>query len=189
MTGISIREITLYTPNKKYTGTIDLQNEGMRTIDLLNSSSIYWREPNEKSFNDSIQLFDVVIEVQGNKKLSRFHKLQLRLSDIIFFSDNLNLTGSLTEIKRAKTLYQKTSEKKSSVKIITRMRGDAFYIVKGVFYGLFKNKSQQRFFPLTNPQVREILRTGSEWQTRNIDVGSHFIGLSTNHIEACSMGD
>jgi hypothetical protein len=141
----SIREVKLYTPNKKYTGLIDIQNEEMRTLDLLNSSNIFWKNPNSKSFNDSIMLNDVTVMVQGNRKLSTFDKLQLRLADIIFFSDSLNKTGSTTEIKRAETLSQKSNEKESRVKIITRMRGDTFYIIVGVFYGLFKNTEVSRF--------------------------------------------
>lgn len=187
MTDTSSREVNLYTPNKKYTGLIDIQNKDMRTLDLLNSSNLFWKNPNSKSFNDSIMLNDVTVMVQGNRRLSTFKKLQLRLSDIIFFSDSLNKTGSTTEIKRAETLSQKSNEKESRVKIITRMRGDTFYIISGVFFGLFKNKTQQRFMPITKSKVREILRTGADWEIKDLDVGNHFIGLSTNHIEACSM--
>ena len=187
MTEASSREVNLYTPNKKYIGLIDIQNEEMRTLDLLNSSNIFWKNPNSKSSNDSIMLNDVTVMVQGDRKLSTFSKLQLRLADIIFFSDSLNKTGSTTEVKRAETLSQKSNEKESRVKIITRMRGDTFYIIVGVFFGLFKNKTQQRFMPITRSKVREVIRTGTDWETNDINVGNHFIGLSTYHIEACSM--
>lgn len=189
MVETSTREINLYTPNKRYTGLIDMQREDMRTLDLLNSSNIFWKNPNQKSFNDSILLRDVRVVAQGDKQLSRFGKLQLRLSDIIFFSDSLKKTGSVTELKRAETLSQKSNEKEKRVKIITRMRGDTFYIIVGSFYGLFKSKTQQRFMPIMKSKVREVLRTGADWEVKDLDIGNTFIGLSAQHIEACALDD
>ena len=181
------RQVAFYTPNKLYRGKIDIQNGDMRTLDLLNSSAIYWKNPKNKSFTDSIMLYDAIVELQGNIKLSEFDMLQLRMADIIFFSDSLGTTGSATEKIRAEVLSKKSSEKESRVKIITRMRGDAFYMIVGTFFGLFRNKSQQRFLPIMKPKVREIVRTGADWQKKEIEVSNSFIGLSTVHIEACSM--
>lgn len=181
------REIQLYTPNKRYTGLIDIKNEDMRTLDLLNSSNLYWKNPNEKSFSDSILLYDVQVVVQGEKKLLNFNKLQLRLADIIFFCDKLSKTGDEREKMRAQVLSQRSNEKNSGIRIITRMRGDSFFIIVGVFFGLFKNKSQQRFLPVSQPQIREIVRTGSDWQTNRIAVPENFAGVSTSQIEACSI--
>ncbi len=183
------REVNLYTPNKIYTGMIDIKSERIRTIDLLNSSNLYWKDPAQKSFDDSVLLSDVKVTIQGNKTLASFNKLQLRLSDIIFFSDGLYKTGNSTEKLRARTLSQKSHEKMSTARILTRMRGDTFYLIVGVFHGLFKSKSKQRYFPLTEAKVHEIMRTGAKWETREIDIGNQFIGLSTNHIEACSFGE
>jgi hypothetical protein len=183
------REINLYTPNKIYTGRIDIKSERIRTIDLLNSSNLYWKDPAQKSFEDAIMLSDVKVNIQGGKNLASFSKLQLRLSDIIFFSDSLYRTGNSTEKMRARTLSQKTNERVSNARILTRMRGDTFYLIVGVFHGLFKSKSKQRYFPLTEPKVHEILRTGSKWESNLIDIGNNFIGLSTHHIEACSFSE
>ncbi len=189
MTDIIQREVNLYTPNKLYSGMIDIKSERIRTIDLLNSSNLYWKDPAEKSFNDSILLTDVKVKIQGGKTLASFTKLQLRLSDIIFFSDSLHKTGNSTEKLRARTLSQKSHERISTARILTRMRGDTFYLIVGVFHGLFKSKSKQRYFPLTETKVHEILRTGASWETKEINIGNQFIGLSTNHIEACSFGE
>lgn len=87
------REVILFTPNKKYTGKIDLKNDGIRTIDQLNSSTIYWKNPAEKSFDDAVLLYDVDISVHGVDKLTSFKKLQVRLSDIMFFTDRLETSG------------------------------------------------------------------------------------------------
>ena len=181
------REVVLFTPNKKYTGKIDLQNEDMRTIDQLNSATIYWKDPNEKSFNDAVLLNDVEVSLHGHGKIISFDRLQLRLSDIVFFSDKLSTSGVETEKMRAKILTEKAQEQASQVRIITEMRGDSFFIVIGTFHGLFKNKTKNRFLPLTGAKIYEVLRTGDNWTRVEVDVGNNFIGLSSNHIESCSF--
>lgn len=183
------RKINLYTPNKIYSGYIDITSANIRTIDLLNSSNLYWKDPAEKSFTDSILLTQATITIEGNKVLGSFPKLQLRLSDIIFFSDSLEQSGTFTEKVRATALSNKSQEKISMVRILTRMRGDAFYLITGIFAGLFKSKSQHRYFPVTRVQVNEIIRTGDQWSNKRVDIGNNFIGLATNHIEACTFGN
>lgn len=187
MQNVIQRPIILYTPNKKYTGNIDLKNDEMRTIDQLNSSTIYWKNPAEKSFNDAILLYDVNVSVHGADKFTSFNKLQLRLSDIIFFTDQLQATGDSSEKLRAQTLSAKAKDERAQAKIITEMRGDSFFFIFGTFHGLFKNKTKQRFFPLTDVKAYEILRTGGKWERIEIDLSNRFIGLSSNHIESCSL--
>lgn len=183
------RKIVLFTPNKKYSGKIDLKSDDMRTIDQLNSSTIYWKNPAEKSFDDAIQLYDVDISIQGAGKLSSFKKLQIRLSDIIFFSDSLQKTGTSSEKQRAKTLSVKSKDDVATIRLLTEMRGDSFYYIQGTFHGLFKNKTKQRYFPLTGARVYEVIRTGDKWERFEINIGNDFIGISSNHIEACSFSD
>ena len=183
------REVILYTPNKKYTGKIDLKNNGIRTIDQLNSSTIYWKNPAEKSFDDAVLLYDVNVSVHGVEKLTSFKKLQIRLSDIIFFTDRLKASGDMAEKQRAQTLSAKAKDELAKAKIITEMRGDSFFFIFGTFHGLFKNKTKQRYFPLTEVKVYEVLRTGTKWDRIELDVGNSFIGLSSNHIESCTLSD
>ncbi len=168
---------------------IDIKSERIRTIDLLNSSNLYWKDPAEKSFDDSILLSDVKVTIQGGKTLASFNRLQLRLSDIIFFSDSLHKSGNSTEKLRARTLSQKSNERISTARILTRMRGDAFYLIVGMFHGLFKSKSKQRYFPLTEVTAHELLRSGTNWESKEINIGNNFVGLSTKHIEACSFSE
>lgn len=183
------REVLLYTPNKKYTGKIDLKNDGIRTIDQLNSSTIYWKNPAEKSFDDAVLLYDVDVAVHGVEKLTSFKKLQIRLSDIIFFTDRLETSGDMAEKQRAQTLSAKAKDELAKAKIITEMRGDSFFFIFGTFHGLFKNKTKQRFFPLTEVKLYEVLRTGTKWDRIEVDLGNSFIGLSSNHIESCTLSD
>lgn len=181
------REINLFTANKRYTGKIDLKNDDIRTIDQLNSSSIYWKNPNEKSFDDAILLSDVIVSIPGTPKLASFPQLQLRLADIIFFSDKLARTGDMAEKIRAQTLTQKSKDDISKVRLFTEMRGDSFFLVVATFHGLFKNKTKQRFLPLTETKIYEVMRTGSKWERTEVDVGNDFIGLSSSHIESCAF--
>ena len=183
------REVVLFTPNKKYTGKIDLKNDDMRTIDQLNSATVYWKNPNEKSFDDAILISEVEVSLQGHGKLTSFERLQLRLSDIVFFSDKLSSSGVETEKMRAKALTDKAQEQASQARILTEMRGDSFFIVLGTFHGLFKNKTKSRFLPLTDAKIYEVLRTGDKWTRVEVDVGNKFIGLSSGHIESCSFSD
>lgn len=183
------REVILFTPNKKYTGKIDLKNDGIRTIDQLNSSTIYWKNPAEKSFDDAVLLYDVDVSVHGVDKLTSFKKLQVRLSDIMFFTDRLETSGDSAEKMRAQTLSAKAKDERAKAKIITEMRGDSFFFVFGTFHGLFKNKTKQRYFALTEVKIYEVIRTGEKWDRFEIDLGNHFIGLSSNHIEACTLSD
>jgi len=183
------REVNIFTPNKRYTGTIDLKNHDVRTIDQLNSASIYWKNPAEKSFDDAILLTDVEVSIHNTPKLASFPKLQLRLADIIFFSDKLDKTGDTAEKIRAKTLSEKSSDDISKVRLFTEMRGDSFFLIIGTFHGLFKNKTKQRFLPLTETKIYEVMRTGSKWERNEVNVGNDFIGLSTNFIESCAFSD
>lgn len=182
------RKVSLYTPNKIYSGYMDIKSENMRTIDLLNSSSLYWKDPGQKSFSDSIMLSQASITIEGNKVIGTFPSLQLRLSDIIFFTDLLKQSGDDKEKARASTLSQRSQESATMVRILTRMRGDSFYLITGVFLGLFKSKSQQRYLPVTQPQINEITRTGDQWSNKKIAVHNNFIGLAINMIEACTFG-
>lgn len=181
------RQVNLFTPNKRYSGKIDLKNDDIRTIDQMNSSTIYWKNPAEKSFDDAIMLSDVEVSLHGSGKLASFNKLQLRLSDIIFFSDHLKKSGDMAEKMRAQTLSTKAKDERAKAKIMTEMRGDSFFFISGTFHGLFKNKTKQRYFPLTDVKIYEVLRTGDKWERTEVDVGNDFIGISSSHIESCTL--
>lgn len=186
---ITQRAITIYTPGKMYTGFIDLPNESLRTIDLFNSANIYWRDPAEKSFEDALLLSDATIVLEGNTRLCKMSRVQIRLVDVMFFFDALATAGDKLEKIRAATLKTRSGEETSTVNIITHTRGDAFYYITGIFYGLFKSKSKQRYIPLTQPTVTAVLRTGEGWQKKKIPVPNTFVGVSTRYIESCSFKD
>ena len=181
------RAVTIFTPGKTYEGFIDIPNESLRTIDVFNSNSIYWKDPAEKSFEDALLINDASVILEGNTRLTKLSRVQVRLVDVMFFFDSLADSGDRLEKIRAATLKTRTGEETSSVNIITHLRGDAFYYISGIFYGLFKSKSKQRYIPLTQPSITAVLRVAGGWQKKKIALPGSFVGVSTSHIEACSF--
>lgn len=183
------RAVTIFTPGKTYTGRIDIPNESLRTIDIFNSNNIYWKDPAEKSFDDALLLNDATVVLEGNTRLCKLSRVQVRLVDVLFFFDALEDSGDRLEKIRAATLKTRSGEETSTVNIITHTQGDAFYYITGIFYGLFKSKSKQRYIPLTQPSITSVLRVAEGWQKKKISLPGSFVGVSTNHIEACSFKD
>lgn len=184
---ITQRNITLYTPGKKFEGLIDISNPTMRTMDLLNSANMYWKNPAEKSFDDALLLHEASVILDGDISLGKFEKMQLKLEDIFFFFDAFASVGDEKEKKRAATLKDKAKEGTSMVKIITHTRGHAFFFITGTFHGLFKNKTKQRYIPITEAVVVQILKHSEHWQKKQIRLDNQFIGVGSKHIEACSF--
>lgn len=187
--GSNQRIVTIYTPNKTYSGRLDIPNDSFRTIDLFNSANIYWKDPAEKSFEDALLLYDASVILEGNTRLCLLSKVQVRLADVLFFCDSLEDSGDRLEKIRAATLKLRSGEDTSTVNIITHTRGDSFFCITGVFYGLFRSKSKQRYIPLTQPSVTAVSRGANGWQKRKVELSSSFVGVSTSHIEACSFKD
>ena len=187
--GDTQRAVTIFTPSKTYEGFIDIPNDSLRTIDVFNSNSIYWKDPAEKSFEDALLINDATVMLEGNTRLAKLSRVQVRLVDVMFFFDSLEDSGDRLEKIRAATLKTRTGEETSSVSIITHTRGDAFYYISGIFYGLFKSKSKQRYIPLTQPTITAVLRVAGGWQKKKIALPGSFVGVATSYIEACSFKD
>ncbi len=180
------RQVILYTPQKTYSGVVDLGSMNMRTIDLFNSANIYWKKPSEKSLNDSIMLKKVHVTIGGGTSLGSFSTLQMRLSEIIFFTDEREEVGDFGEKSRATSLANKNGNGIVTARIITRMSGDVFYVVNGILRGLFRAKSKNRYLPIVKATVNAVARVGDTWKNETV-LSNAFIGLATDHIEACSV--
>lgn len=186
---ISQKKITIYTPGKIYSGYMDIANQSLRTIDIFNSSNIFWKNPAERSFDDALLLHDATVHLEGNTKMGQYAKLQIKLQDIIFFYDSLENVGDSIEKKRAASLKGKTKESTALANIITLTQGHGFFHITGMFYGLFKSKSKSRFIPLTQANVVYVTRGNERWQKKVIKIEGGFVGISTRHIEACTLSD
>jgi hypothetical protein len=181
------RAITLFTPGKIYMGKIDVPNPLLRTTDLLNSTNLYWKDPTHKSFNDSLLLYDAVLSIDGIDRYQTYETIQIRQPNIIFFHDGLATLGNSEEKERADKLKEKTHEEKKTIHLITKVRVNSFFDIQGTFYGLFKNKSIQKYIPLSDVILHEIIRKEDKWVKRRVNLVNNFIGVNSNYIEASSF--
>jgi len=169
---------------KIYKGIVDVPNETFRTTDLFNSSSIYWKDPSQKCFENAVLLRDVKMLIGGSSISVKFDKLQVKLSEVMYFYDDMEKISDEKEKMRASSMVKKTSEVSQSVDIITTEVANSFYHLTGTFFGLFKKKSNDKFIPLTDVKLTEIYNKGDKWYQRQVELPHKFIGVSTKHIEA-----
>ena len=138
---------------KIYKGLVDVPNETFRTTDLFNSANVFWKDPSEKCFDNGFLMRDAELMIEGSAIRVKFDKLQIKISEIIYFYDDLEKITDDKEKMRASTMITKTKEETQSVDIITRQVGISFYHLTGIFFGLFKKKSNDKFMPLTDVKM------------------------------------
>lgn len=186
---IKQRDLTLVTSlGKKYTGMVDVPNETLRTTDLLNSANIFWRNPNEKCYDNAILLYDVKLYIDDSSIYKRFDKIQIKLSEIFYFYDNFQNICDDREKKMAFTMIKETQENAQTVNIITKDVSSSFYEITGSFFGLFKKKSKDKFLPLTQVSIVEIYKKQDKWIKKEINLPHRFICVSNQHIESVTIG-
>jgi hypothetical protein len=173
---------------KKYSGMVDIPNPNFRTTDLLNSASTFWRNPNEKCYDNAILMHNVILYADDSAAYRKFEKLQIKLSDIIYFYDDIENVGDELEKKRASRMVGQAREKAQLVNIITKEIAYSFYHITGTFYGLFRKKSKDKFIALTQARIAEILKKQDKWVKRSIPLPRGFIGISNDYIEAITIG-
>lgn len=182
------RKIVIVTSmGKKFKGFLYLPKSTLRTTDLFNSPSVYWKDPSEKCFENAVQIYDVELIVDESTVCSKFDKIQIKLSEVIYFYDDQVAITDEQEKMRASSMIQKTHESEQHVRIITTEVSSSFYSIKGTFYGLFKKKSNDRFIPLTDTAITEIYKKEGKWFQKTIEVPHNFICIGTNHIEATTI--
>lgn len=182
------RKIVIVTSmGKKFKGFLYVPNSNLRTTDLFNSPSVYWKDPSEKCFENAIQIYDVQLIVDESTVCAKFEKIQIKLSEVIYFYDDQEAISDEKEKMRAAAMVQKTHESEQYVRIITTEVSNSFYNIKGTFHGLFKKKSNDRFIPLTDTSITEIYRKDAKWFQRKVELPHNFICISTSHIEATTI--
>ena len=169
---------------KKYSGLVDVPSETFRTTDLLNSSNIFWKDPNLKCYDNAIFMSNVRLFLGDTGVYKRFDSIQVKLSEIIYFYDEIESVGDEMERKRATTMVKQFSKEAQVVNIITRQAGNFFYDITGVFFGLFKKKSHNNFIPLTNTNILGIYREQDKWTQKKIKLPHNFICVSNTHLES-----
>lgn len=179
------RDITVYTPGKHYVGEIDVPNAKLRTTDLLNRENLYWKDPAEKKFDDSLLMFNVTLSIEGIREFQKFDRVQIRQPNIIFFHDDIVNLGDEVEKKRVIASRGDSEVEKQFIHLITKVRLNSFFDIKGSFFGLFKMKSNQKYLPLSDVVLYEIINRKGQWMKRKIDLVNNFIGVNTRHVETC----
>lgn len=183
------RKLTIVASlGKRYTGMIDIPNASLRTTDLLNSANVFWRNPSEKCYDNAILMYDVKLYIDDTSIYQEFGKIQILLSEIICFYDDLESIGDEREKSRASRMIQQTQEKAQTVNIITKVVSNSFYHITGSFYGLFKKKTNDKFFPLTQANIVEVCKNQDTWTKKEIGLPHMFIGVSNQHIESMTIG-
>lgn len=182
------RKLAIVTSlGKKYSGMVDVPNETFRTTDLLNSSNIFWKSPNLKCYDNAIFMSDVRLFLDDTAMYKKFDSIQIKLSDIIYFYDDIEEIGDEMEKKRASTMVRQTNEVVQTVNIITKQVANSFYDITGTFFGLFKKKSKNNFIPLTQANIVEIYRKQDKWVKKKVKLPHHFICVGNNHIESVTF--
>jgi hypothetical protein len=182
------RKLAIVTSlGKKYSGMVDVPSETFRTADLLNSSNIFWKNPNLKCYDNAIFMSDVRLFLDDTAIYKKFDFIQIKLSDIIYFYDDIEGIGDEMEKKRASTMVRQTNEDVQTVNIITKQVANSFYDITGRFFGLFKKKSKDNFIPLTQANIVEIYRKQDKWVQKKVKLPHNFICVSNNHIESVTF--
>lgn len=183
------RRIVLVTSlGKKYVGNVDIPNSTLRSTDLLNSNSIFWKDPSEKCFDNALMMHDAQLLIDDSSVRVKFDKIQVKISEVILFWDDMEAITDDKEKMRAATMVQKTNEVVQTVNIISTVVANSFYNLTGSFYGLFKKKSNDKFIPLTDVKLTEIYKKEGKWFQREVTLPHRFIGISTRYIEAVRIG-
>ncbi|MDH3328950.1 MAG: hypothetical protein OEM01_06915 [Desulfobulbaceae bacterium] len=182
------RKVVIVTSmGKRFNGYIYVPNATLRTTDLLNSPNVFWKDPSEKCFDNAIQIHDVQLLVDESTVCAKYDKIQVKLSEVIYFYDDQATISDEKEKMRAESMVQKTHESAQHVRIITTEVSSSFYNIKGTFYGLFKKKSNDKFIPITDVSITEIYKKEGKWFQRPIELPHNFICISTSHIEATTI--
>lgn len=90
------------------------------------------------------------------------------------------------EKARATKMAKKYGARTSTALIFTRLNGDVFYVISGKLQGIFRAKSKHRYLPIAEAEVKAIIRSDDGWKKKKL-ISNAFIGLATDHIEACSL--
>jgi hypothetical protein len=183
------RKLALVTLlGKKYSGMVDIPSDTSRTTDLFNSTNIFWKNPHEKFYDNAILMYDARLFLDDNAVYKKFEQIHIKLSDIVYLYDDIEEIGNDVEKKRASAMGRQTLEGDQAINIIIRQAANSFYDINGVFSGLFKKKSKDKFIPLTQANIVEIYRKEDKWVKKPVRLPHHFICINNEHIESVSFG-
>lgn len=181
------RKLAMVTSlGKKYSGMVDVPGETYRTTDLINNATIFWKDGTEKVYDDAILMHDALLYLDENAVYKKFEKVQIKINEIIYLYDDIESVGDETEKQRAATMAQNT-EVSQTVNIITSRVANSFYEISGILSGFMKKKSKDRFIPLTQANMVEIIKRPEKWVKRQIVLPHNFICVNNQYVESLSI--
>jgi hypothetical protein len=186
------RKIGIMKQGKKYVGSVIIPSDAFRTIDYFNRPALMRHRDNLTTLDNYIQMHDVAMIIDGKVILKKQGAMNILVTDIIFYWDDLENIGDSSEQKRARTLMDNTGRTDlNSANIITPMFDNQFFQITGTFHGNFKSAMMHNFLALTNTSVNQIYikpETG-KWCKKPIDLPHGFLALNMNHIDSYSLKD
>ena len=182
------RKLTVVTTlGKRYSGLVDIPSPTFRTTDLFNSVYTFWKNPNEKCFDDSIMLHDAQLLLDDTSAYRHFHKIQIRIPEVFVFFDDSPTVSDQSEKKRATSAARLTHDDSHRVTIITRQVANSFYEVTGTYFGLLRQRAKEKFISLTQAKIVEIIKKPDKWKQKPINLPHGFISVSGDHVEAITV--
>jgi hypothetical protein len=182
------RKLTVVTSlGKRYSGLVDVPNANYRTTDLFNSAFTYWKNPDEKCFDNSIMMHDARLLLDDTSVYRQYDKIQIRISEIFLFYDDEPTVGDQSEKKRASTVAKRTQESAQEINIITHHVAGSFYDITGKFFGVFRQRAKDKFVPLTQANIAEIYKKQDKWMKKTVVLPHQFICVSNDHIESVTI--
>ena len=181
------RKMSMITSmGKKYTGMVDVPSESYRTSDLINNTTIFWKDGNEKVYDDAILMRDARLYLDDNAVFKKYEKVQIIINKIIYLYDDVEAVGDENEKKRASSANP-NSENIQNVEIITRLVANSFYEISGILFGFLKKKAKDAFIPLTQASVSEISKKQDKWVKRLIALPHDFICVNNQYVESLTI--
>jgi len=182
------RKLTVVTSlGKRYSGLIDIPNPKFRTTDLFNSVYAYWKNPNEKCFDNSIMMHDVRLLLDDTSVYRHYDKIQIRIAEVFFFFDDVPTVSDFTEKKRASSVAKMTHEESQEISIITRQVANSFYEITGKYFGIFRQRAKDKFVSLTQANIIEIYKKQDKWKQKAFATPHQFICVSNDHVESVTI--
>ncbi len=186
--GPTQRKVAVVTSlGKKYSGLIDIPSDTFRTTDIFNSSHIYWKNPDLKCYDDAILMRDARLFLEEKSVYQKFDMIQIKLSEIIYFYDDIEQLGNEIEKKRMSALHGAKSEESQTIHIITTQVANSFYDITGIFSGRFRKKSKDAFIPLTETRIIEVLKKEDKWFQKKVALPHNFICIGSKYIESLTL--
>ena len=184
------RKICIIKQGKKYLGGISIPSDMYRTTDYFNRPGMMRHRDNQGTLDSYIQLYDVEVIVDSNIVLKRQDVINIRVTDIIFYWDEIDNLGTPVEQKRAKAMMENIGQPElNRANMITPMYGSQFYEISGAFYGRFKRAMVKNFLSLTNATVDHFFKKSEteKWSKKPIALPHGFVALNMSFVDSYSL--